>query len=206
MGHDDMLDSSISKSYIERPCLHCGLVFQARRSDVARGWGKYCSLSCKIARTTTSPADRFWAKVDKSGDCWIWQAGKQGRYGGFKLGGSGSPQMGAHVVALLLTVGMGKPGEIACHGCDNPLCVRPHPNHVRWGTPSLNAREREERSNMPSRAGSANPMSKLNEARILEIRELLDRHVLHRIIAIRFNVSRSTIGGIARGESWTTAR
>jgi len=31
---------------IDRKC-HCGAEFRARSADVARGWGKFCSKSCK---------------------------------------------------------------------------------------------------------------------------------------------------------------
>jgi len=33
-------------SKVEVKC-SCGNIFTARRADVARGWGKYCSKSCK---------------------------------------------------------------------------------------------------------------------------------------------------------------
>lgn len=33
---------------IERKC-RCGAAFQAREADVKRGWGKYCSKSCKAS-------------------------------------------------------------------------------------------------------------------------------------------------------------
>lgn len=32
---------------IDRKCKCCGKDFQARAADVARGWGLYCSKSCK---------------------------------------------------------------------------------------------------------------------------------------------------------------
>ena len=31
---------------VEQKC-RCGVVFKARRADVNRGWGKFCSKSCK---------------------------------------------------------------------------------------------------------------------------------------------------------------
>lgn len=35
---------------IERKCKSCGDVFYPRAADVARGWGKFCSKSCKASK------------------------------------------------------------------------------------------------------------------------------------------------------------
>ncbi|BAO20641.1 hypothetical protein [Pseudomonas phage PPpW-3] len=32
---------------VERTCASCGQAFNARATDVKRGWGVYCSKSCK---------------------------------------------------------------------------------------------------------------------------------------------------------------
>ena len=42
-------------------------------------------------------AERFWAKVDRSGDCWLWQGSRYTNgYGYFHVGGT---TRGAHKVA-----------------------------------------------------------------------------------------------------------
>ena len=38
---------NLSKGKILRECLNCGLGFVAKKSDVNRGWAKFCSKSCK---------------------------------------------------------------------------------------------------------------------------------------------------------------
>lgn len=35
---------------VARICKRCGDPFQAREADVARGWGKFCSKSCKAIK------------------------------------------------------------------------------------------------------------------------------------------------------------
>src|SRR5215471_6498873 len=67
-------------------------------------------------------AERFWEKVDKSGDCWLWIAGTTSNgYGKFW---DGSRIRGAHQIAWQLATGT-DPGEMyVCHTCDNPPCVR----------------------------------------------------------------------------------
>lgn len=50
-------------------------------------------------------ADRFWEKVDKSGDCWLWTGSKHGfGYGRFVVKKGESPR-GAHRLAYELSVG-----------------------------------------------------------------------------------------------------
>lgn len=90
----------------------------------------------------------FWSRVDKSGDCWVWQqrSGPATTYGSWR----GSP---ANRVALNFREPLPKlrrrldPGERshwqALHHCDNPPCV--NPDHLYWGTSGRNAEDRKQR-------------------------------------------------------------
>lgn len=71
--------------------------------------------------------ERFWAKVDKSGECWIWTAAKnlQG-YGKFYLRGK---FLGSHRVAYTLAKGAIGVGLVIDHLCHVPGCV--NPEHLR---------------------------------------------------------------------------
>ena len=74
--------------------------------------------------------ERFWAKVDKSGPCWIWTAGRFATgYGCFRLQGK---SLKAHRVAYELEVGPIPLGLNVLHRCDVPLCV--NPAHLWVGT------------------------------------------------------------------------
>lgn len=66
---------------------------------------------------------RFWEKVDKSGDCWIWTACTlSDGYGRFSLGGK---VMLAHRVSLLLSGRDIPAGMEVDHLCRTPACVNP---------------------------------------------------------------------------------
>lgn len=45
-------------SLVESKCKSCGKTFQARPSDLKRGWGLYCSKAC--SKTKRAQSDREW--------------------------------------------------------------------------------------------------------------------------------------------------
>jgi hypothetical protein len=45
-----MSDRKPMPKMVDRKCKCCGTSFQARAVDVKRGWGRYCSKSCKAIR------------------------------------------------------------------------------------------------------------------------------------------------------------
>lgn len=69
--------------------------------------------------------DRFWSKVDKSGECWVWTAAKFGNgYGLFKPDYRGKSCL-AHRVAYEIVVGPIPEGLTIDHLCRNHGCVNP---------------------------------------------------------------------------------
>lgn len=81
--------------------------------------------------------DRFWAKVDKSGEHWLWTGAtaSEGRYGAATLNGCIQP---AHRVAWQLEVGPIPDGLDLDHVCRVTLCVRPEPEHLEPVTHKAN--------------------------------------------------------------------
>lgn len=67
--------------------------------------------------------ERFWSKVDKSGECWEWTAGKYAwGYGQFSVG---YKKIRAHRWAYEHLVGPIPEGLVIDHLCRNPPCVNP---------------------------------------------------------------------------------
>lgn len=67
-------------------------------------------------------SERFWEKVDRSGDCWTWRSAKPGQYGTFWLNGR---TRRAHRVSFEMAKGRVPEGLVVDHICRNRACVRP---------------------------------------------------------------------------------
>lgn len=106
--------------------------------------------------------DRFWPKVDASGDCWQWTGGVSGRYGMVRPGGSAN-QRGAHVMAWELLIGPVPNGHQVDHLCKNTLCV--NPDHLQPVPPRINLLRSETWSGVNARKShcpNGHPYDKAN--------------------------------------------
>jgi hypothetical protein len=94
---------------------------------------------------TPEQIKRFWAKVDKSGECWLWTGAKNG--GGYGVIAIDGKNHVAHRLALGMKLGRPvRRDRLACHRCSTRACVRP--GHIYEGTPldnSWDMRDREAR-------------------------------------------------------------
>jgi hypothetical protein len=90
--------------------------------------------------------ERFWAQVEKTDGCWLWTGNKdRDGYGHIKHGGK---SIGAHRASYLIHNGEIPEGQVICHTCDNPACVRP--DHIFSGTVADNNRDRDEKGRSAS--------------------------------------------------------
>jgi hypothetical protein len=82
--------------------------------------------------------DQFWARVDRSGDCWSW-LGRIDRLGYGRVGVKGKMMM-VHRYAWTLSGGELPAGMVIDHLCHNRACVRPE--HLRVVTQAQNSQNR----------------------------------------------------------------
>lgn len=87
-------------------------------------------------RKDLSPEARFWARVEKTDTCWLWQGQRNNQgYGGLKVQGV---EVKAHRFAYELLVGPIPDGLVIDHTCLVKHCVRPE--HLQPLTQAENAR------------------------------------------------------------------
>lgn len=89
-------------------------------------------------RNDTRLKERFYSRVDASGECHQWIRGKDtGGYGLFRVDGRNRP---AHRIAYELAYGPFDPALHVDHICHNHACV--NPKHLRLATRSQNGQNR----------------------------------------------------------------
>ena len=166
---------------------------------------------------------RFWPKVQKSADCWLWTAAThRNGYGKIGAGRQGDGTLLAHRVAWELTYGPISDGLWVLHHCDNPPCVRP--DHLFLGTVKTNGQDmsakgrghlqkhpelaprgpRNGAHTHPERVlrGEATGNAKLTAARVQEIRAGYAAGKRIAELARGYGVSWSNVKFIVSGQHW----
>lgn len=91
---------------------------------------------------TDTMTERFWAKVDTSGDCWEWTAGVDTMgYGALRVPGprTSNKKIRASRYSWMLHNGTIPSGKHVLHTCDNRRCV--NPKHLWLGSHSDNMKD-----------------------------------------------------------------
>jgi hypothetical protein len=155
----------------------------------------------------------FWAKADKSEECWFWTGTLDPK--GYGFFGWKQKKYRAHRFAYLLTHGEIPADLFVCHRCDCPGCV--NPEHLWLGTVKENNQDsaskgryqdtrkaRGENRKKTSHRGSAHYLSPFTEAQILDIRSRdYSRWGSYTRVAEEFKTSSNTIKRIHKREVWT---
>lgn len=185
---------------VTKKCLFCHKQFTRQQCPSTKNYVKFCSKKCFYLNRDGIPIDRFWRKVKKTKDCWLWIANKSNRnYGMFAIN---NKKVSAHRYSYKYHYGSIPNGLYICHKCDNPPCV--NPKHLYAGTQSDNLKDaaNKNRRVYTSRQGSKNNLSKLKEIDVLKIRSL-SKNKTYKEIANMFNVDPTNIGYIIRRRTWT---
>lgn len=163
-----------------------------------------------IEERRLSPADRFWAKVDKSGPvpvhapelgpCWIWTKATT-KWGYGKLTVNNVWYL-AHRRSYEMAHGSIPESLLVCHRCDTPACVRPA--HLFAGTAAQNTRDMHEkgRASGEGAPGEQNGNHKLWEAQVIAIRTRFGQGELIRHLAVEYGMTVGAISKIVNGRSW----
>lgn len=183
--------SKIRKRY-PAICTRCGVTFWRRSYQRTTR----CSRQCSGADRIQSAAERLWAKVDQSGECWIW-TGSCNNHGYGHLSVNGRETL-AHRASWALVYGSIPHGMLVRHTCDNPPCVRP--DHLQLGDRAANMRDMSERRR--ASIGTKNPRAKLTPDDVGRIRQLLATGEPQHVLAQRYGVHPSTISLIASRRNW----
>jgi HNH endonuclease len=159
---------------------------------------------------STTFRKRFWDKVfivtyDRG--CWLWMAACFPNGYGKACKGASGDLIGAHCASWILHFGPIPEGMFVCHHCDNPPCIRP--DHLFLGTSKDNTQDMMSKGRhgfeLPApRPGESNPMARLTEAQVQQIRRIyVPREMSQSALGRRFGVSQTLIGLIVRRKIWT---
>lgn len=150
-----------------------------------------------MAPRIKSVEERFWSKVDKSGEHWLW-IGNTDNFGYGRFSINGNKRERSHRYSYILTYGSISNNLCVLHKCDIPNCVKP--NHLFLGTRLSNSIDA--RSKRRFAIGNNIKSTKLSEQDIKEIRSLIKDGYTLVYIAKRFGVVHSTIHCIKAGITW----
>jgi hypothetical protein len=144
--------------------------------------------------------ERFWSKVERGPNCWVWTGTKTGApgrppYGGFRI--TERRTIRAHRFSWELHFGPVPDGLIVCHSCDNRLCVRPE--HLFVGTHAENIADRDRKGRGLAMRGTEHGSAVLNDETVRAIRAATGSQ---RAIAARFGASQSQVSRIRAGLAW----
>ena len=148
-----------------------------------------------MSRPPTELKLRFWPKVGKQMNCWLWLARQHSRGYGLIRGTNGEARL-AHRVAWELERGPIPKGVFVLHKCDNPPCVRP--SHLFLGTQADNMHD------MVSKRRHHGSKHKLDWKKVDQIRKHTD--ISTKTFAIKYDVSISLISQIRLNRAWKEHR
>lgn len=141
--------------------------------------------------------ESFWARVNKSSDCWEWQGSLNTYgYGQVRLN---QKQKLVHRVSWEWANGTTIPKGLWClHRCDNRRCVRP--DHLFIGTVQDNVDDMVLKGRGPK--GSRNGLSKLTDQQVIEMRQRHQSGESFSAIARDYSITPENVSFICKRLTW----
>lgn len=137
-------------------------------------------------------ADRFWSKVDKTGDCWLWMGCIDSK--GYGSIGIKTRTARVHRVSWELCRGTIPKGLFVLHTCDNRPCV--NPDRLFLGTNTDNMKD------MVLKGRARNGHIKLTYEQVREIRARVESGDKQATLVKEFGMSSAAISRVATGKAW----
>lgn len=151
-------------------------------------------------RWPKTATERFlsYAEPEPNSGCWLWMAARGGfglRHGKFFFHGR---EIGAHRAAWLLFKGEIPHGMCVLHKCDMEWCV--NPAHLFLGTQTENLRDMVAKGR--SLRGERQPMARLTNEQVLDIRAKATSGLPAKVLAIQYSIARRTAERIIARARW----
>lgn len=155
----------------------------------------------ELQRFTPTIQKRFWEKVKKTAECWLWIGVKMPTgYGRLNVGRKQDGWRLAHRISWTIANGEIPAGKCVLHRCDNPRCV--NPNHLFLGTQRDNVSDMHTKGRASGGSFPRNQFArKLTDYETDQIRRLVLNHGMkYSTLAHQYGVGIRTIGRIVRRE------
>lgn len=179
--------------------------------DRPQEWRSYCHMHGMRryrrgefgsgSKARGSLEERFWRKVSKTEQCWIWTGNRRPNgYGAIQEGAKGSRTLSAHRLSYEMHCGPIPDHHVVMHTCDNPSCVRP--DHLLVGTYQENMDDMwaKGRGRPAVNLGEASGRAKLTDERVRFIRA--NPRMGHKEIADLWGLSPNAVRGVRIGRTW----
>jgi len=140
--------------------------------------------------------ERFWSKVNKTETCWLWTAYCDKGYGIYRV--NKKKIMKAHRYSYIINKGEISENLLVRHTCDVRNCV--NPDHLELGTNQDNMNDMKERGRQAKGENGGNAKFTADDVR--EIRIVAVFGFTNRELAKMYNMGKSTVSSILRGELW----
>ena len=131
--------------------------------------------------------------VVKKEGCWSWKGVKKKKLPYGCLTFRGNRNLTAHRVSYELHIGTIPEGMLVLHKCDNAECS--NPDHLFLGTMLDN------RADQIAKGRAV--VEKLNVDKVKEIKRMLSKGILHKVIAKHYGISLTTVWSIQTRRTWS---